>query len=172
MSAFLIDLLLPEPDQPRQPAARAAVHHAVEVHEAHGFVWAVRVRHARPQPAGDEREMRVRVPWLDRALLGIEVPAALQPVMLVPGPLGEQRPEGFDVSRHVLCAQPGRQAPVEKAGRRVRRPVETVRKLGQRLVLGREVGAELDNVESCPRGKLERQIAGLRARRSLQSGVT
>ena len=68
--ARLLDgLLLAETDEAREPPSRPAVNHPVEIHEADRFTWPVRVRHARPQSAGDEREVRIRVPRLDRALL-------------------------------------------------------------------------------------------------------
>ena len=53
--------------------------------------------------------------------------AALEPVVLVAGAFGKQRAERVDVGRDVLGAQPRRQAAIEKAGGRVRRPVEAVR---------------------------------------------
>ena len=147
-----------EANQTRKPPSGAAVDNAVEVHEADRLTRAVRMPHAGTQPAGDEREVRIGVLRLDCPLGGIEVVAPLQPVMLVAGAFREQPAERIDVGRDMFGTETGRETPVEKPGRRVRRPVETMRKGAQRLVLVRESRTQLDDVEPGARGKLERQI--------------
>jgi len=71
---------------------------------------------------------------------------------------GTDRPERVDVGRHVLGTKPGGEAAIEKAGGGVEGPVETLGKRGQRLMFRLEVCAQIDDVEPCPGGKLERQI--------------
>ena len=83
--------LVVEADEARQAPPRPALDDAVEIDEEDRLAGPVRVRDARAQAAGDEREVRVGVPRLDRALLGIEIVAALQPVVLVAGALRKQR---------------------------------------------------------------------------------
>ena len=78
--------------------------------------------------------------------------------MLVAGPFRENRPERVDVGRHVLGTKPGSKAAIEKTGGGVERPVETLGKRTQRLMFRLEVCAQIDDVEPCPGGKLERQI--------------
>jgi hypothetical protein len=46
-----------EADHARQAPARASVDHTVKIDEADGLADAVRMRDARTQPAGDEREV-------------------------------------------------------------------------------------------------------------------
>ena len=109
--------------------------YAVEIDEEDGLTGAVRVRDAGAQAAGNEGEMRVGVPWLNRPLLGIEVLAAFQPVVLIAGAFGEDRAEGIDVGRDMLGAQPGGQTAIEESrqwcertskGTEERRPVPDV----------------------------------------------
>ena len=106
------------------------------------------MRHAGAQAAGDERQVRVGVARFDRALLGVEVLTALQPVVLVAGAFRKQRAERFHVRRNVLGAQAGGEAAIQEAGGGVERPVQAVRKGAERLVFGREMGTELDDVET------------------------
>ena len=93
---------------------------------------------------------------------GVEVVAALEPVVLVAGALREQRPEGLDVARNMFGAEPRGQAAVEEARGRVRRPVQAMRIGGKRLVFGGEMGSQLDDVESRLGEKLERKVERLR----------
>ncbi len=144
---------------PGQPPPRPAVDHAVEVDEEDRLVGTVGMRDARAQPAGDERQVRVGVARLDGALLGIEVVAALEAVVLVAGAFGKQRPEGVDVGRNVLCAQPRRQAAIEEARRSCATTSRgSADRRRQRLVFGGEPGSQVDDVETRPRSKLERHI--------------
>ena len=116
------------------------------------------MRDARAQPAGDEREMRVGVARLDRALHRVEIVAAIEPVVLVAGALGKERPEGVDVGGDVLRAQPRRDAAIEETGRRVGRPVQAVGITGERFVFRGEPGPQLDDVEARLRSHLKREI--------------
>jgi len=63
--------------------------------------------------------MRVGVFRFRRALNRVEVGAAIQLVVLVPGALGEQGPERVNIGGDMLRAQPGRNAPIEETSRRV-----------------------------------------------------
>ncbi len=131
------DLLVVIADDTRMAAARPARVHAIEVHEAHRLVRPVGVRHAGAEAGGDEREVRIGVPGLDDALLGGEFGPAIEPVVLVVGALGEDGAERIDVGSHPgLLEQPGRDAPIEEAGRGMRRPVQALR-------VGRQGGAVL-----------------------------
>jgi hypothetical protein len=128
--------LAAEADEAGETAARPALVDAVEVDEADGFAGAVRVSDTGAQPAGDERQVRVGVARLVGALLGIEVEALVQAVVLVAGAFREERAEGFDVRRDPIGAQAGGQAPIQKAGGRVERPIQAIRVGAQSLVLG------------------------------------
>jgi len=126
------------------------------------------MRDARPQAARDEREMRIGVAGFHRALLGIEVAAAVQAVVLVARVLGKERAKRLQIARHRFRGQSRRQAAVEKAGGCVRRPIEAVWIGCECLVFGGKMGAELDDVESRLGNKFEREIERLRGRASLR----
>jgi hypothetical protein len=102
--------------------------------------------------------VRIGVARLDGTLFGIEVDPPLQAIMLVSGAFGKEGAEGVDVGRDVLRFQARGQGAIEEARSRVRRPVQTARVAVQRLVFGREMGSEIDDVEARLRGKLEREI--------------
>ena len=100
------DRLVMEADHARLAAARPPVVDAVQIDETHRFARPVRVGHARPEPAGDEGQVRVAVAGLDGALGGVEILAAIQPVVRVPGALREDLAEGLDVGGMWPGAQP------------------------------------------------------------------
>src|SRR5262245_50809459 len=133
-------------------ATRPPVVDPVEVDEAHGFAGAVGMRDAGLQAAGDEGQVRVAVARLDRALRGVEVLAALEAIVRVAGALREDAAERLDVRRDATEAEARDQAPVEKAGRRVGRPVKAARIRGERFgVLAREARPQLDHLEPLAR---------------------
>ena len=100
------------------PAPRPAGVHAVEVDEAHRLIEPVGVRHAGPQSARHERQVRVGVLRLLRLLLLGQLGPPLHLVVLVPGPFREHRPEQLDVRHHAGLAliQPRGEALIEIAG--------------------------------------------------------
>jgi hypothetical protein len=146
------------PPSPGAAASRTALVHTDEVDEEHRFTGAVRMRHAGAQAAGDERQMRIGIAGFHRPLVGVEIVAALELVVLVAGPFREQGTERIHVRRHVLLAQPRRKAPIEKASGGVGGPVENARQRAQRLMFRLEACAQIDDVEPCLGGELERQI--------------
>ena len=123
--------------------------------------------HAGPKAPGHEGQMRIRVLRLHLTLLGIEVVAAFQPVVLVSGALRKKGPEGFDVARDVLGSQPRREPSIEKTRRRVRRPIETLGKGPKGLVFGRKTGPQLHQVKTRLGEELQRDIERLRGRQAL-----
>ena len=148
----------------RKPTRRASrrrglsVVDAVEVDEEHRLVGAVRVGDARAQAAGHERQVRVGVAGLDRPLCRVEIVTALEPVVLVAGALGKQGPERLEIRRNVLRAQTRGQAAVQKARRSCGTTSTAAGIGGQRLVLGGEMSAEIDEVEPRARRELDRQV--------------
>ena len=100
-------------------------------------------------------------------VLGIEVVASVEPVMLVPGALRKQRAKGLYVARNVLGGQPRRQASIEKARRGVRRPIQTMGKGRDCLVFGREMRPQLHQVKTRLGEQLKRDIERLRGRQAL-----
>ncbi len=91
-----------------------------------GSLGPVPVGDAGPQRSGHERQMRIGV----LRLLGLLRLGQLRPpvdlVVLVPGALREHRPEDVDVGHHAAAAmdEPGREALVEIARRRMERAAE------------------------------------------------
>jgi hypothetical protein len=152
------DALLAERDQPRAAAARHALVHTVEVDEEDALAIAVRMRHAGAQPAGHEGEMRVGVARLDGPLLGVEVVAFVQAVVMVAGTLREDGPERVDVGRNVRGTESRCQPSVKEPRRGMERPVLTMRVRRQRIVFLCEGGSEVDNVDAGPRRELEGQV--------------
>src|SRR5688572_21142046 len=106
------------------------------------------MRHAGAQAARDVRQMRIGIARLDRALLGVQIGALIETVVLVAGPFRKQRAEGVYVGRNVPGAQTRGEAAIEEAGGRVKRPVKTVRVGLEGLVLGRETRPEINDVEA------------------------
>jgi len=98
--------------------------------------------HARLEPAGDERQVRVAVTRLDGALGGVEITPALQSIVRITRALGK-------IGRASRCygeILPGPRRAIrlrsEEAGRRVGRPVEAPRYDRQGVgVLAREARA-------------------------------
>src|SRR4030095_1001725 len=123
-----------EGDESRQSPPRLPVIHAVEIDPADLFTSAVRVRDARTQAPGDERQVRVRVAWLDGALCGIEITAAFEAVVRVAGAFREERAERVDVPGDALRAETRRQTAIEEARGRVERPIEAMVVGAERLV--------------------------------------
>jgi hypothetical protein len=119
------------------------------------------VRDAWPQSARDEREMGVGVPWFHGPLFRAEVVAALQPIVLVAGALRKYRAERLEVTGDTIRAEARGQAPVQKSGRRMRRPVEAIRVLREGFVLRCEMGSQFDDVESRLGNELECEIERL-----------
>src|SRR5688572_1995404 len=129
---------LAEADHTGRSPPRPSVVDAVEIDEVDRLTSPVRVSDTRSQAAGDIREVRVGVARLYRALIGVQVGAPLQPIVLVAGTFRKQRAKGIDIRGDVLGAQFGRKAAIEKSCRRVKGPVEAARKLFERLMFGRE----------------------------------
>ena len=110
-----------------------------------GSCGAIDVADARAEARRDEREVRVGVPRLDRALLGRQILRRSKLVVLVAGALREHRPEDFDVRRD------GRPSRASAAPR----------------------GSARDSRRSCgtsDRGGADRRRAGRRARRAAARG--
>src|SRR5215216_5471013 len=117
------DALGAEADQACQAPARTAFHNPVEIDETDRFAIAVRMRHARTQPAGHERQVRVGIFRLRGALYGVEIGAAIELVVLVAGTLRKECAERVDEGGDVLFAQPRGNAAIEETGGGVRRPI-------------------------------------------------
>ena len=88
--------------------------------------------------------LRHQLTRLDRALPGIQIITALEPVVLVSGAFREQRSKRLEVTRNVLRAEPRRQAPIEKARSGMRRPIQALRVGRERLVFSCKMGAQFD----------------------------
>jgi hypothetical protein len=152
------EAFLTKSDDARAASAWSPFIHAIKIDEEDRFAGTIRMRHAGAQAAGNEGEVRVGIARLDGALLGIEVFASFQPIVLVACTLRKDRPEGIDVRGHVLRAQSRGKAAIEEAGGGVEGPVKALGKESQRLVFRFEVVAQVDDVEPCSGSKLERQI--------------
>ena len=152
------DALGPEADDASQTTPRPPFDHAVQIDETDGLAVAIRMRDAGAQPACHERQMRIGVLRLRGALNRVQIGAAVELIVFVAGAFREQRAERFHIRGDVLCAQPCRDASVEETSRRVGRPVQAVRILGERPVFRREPGPHLHHVEARFRGHLEREI--------------
>jgi hypothetical protein len=105
--------------------------------------------------------MRVGVARLDGALRRVQILPPFEAVVLVAGAFRKERPEGLEVRGDPLFAQPRRQPGLEKAGRRVARPVQRAGIAGERRVLVGEMTAQIDEVEPRTGGELDRQVEGL-----------
>ena len=112
----------------------------------------------RAHTAGDERQVRVSVSGLDFALLRIQIVSTLKLVVFVSGTFGKKRSKGLEVVRQMFRAKPRRQAPIEKAGGGMRRPVQAVGVGGEGFMFRREMGSQFDHVESSFRKKLKRNV--------------
>ena len=87
----------------------------------------------------------------------------VESVVLVAGALRKQGTERLEIAWHRFRCEPRGETAVQKAGRRMRRPVQTMRIRSECLVFGGKMGTELDNVESRPGNKFEREIERLRS---------
>jgi hypothetical protein len=96
------DTLAREGDQSRESTPWFALVHAIQIDEEHWFAGTIRVRHARAQPAGDERQMGVRIPRFNGSLRGVEITSLFEAVVLIAGAFREERPDSVDVGRNVL----------------------------------------------------------------------
>ena len=106
------------------------------------------MRHARAQPLAMKARCESALRGSTARCSASRSVAALESVVLVAGALGKQRAEGVDVGRNVLRAQARGQAAIEESGGGVKRPVEAVRIRVERLVFGREMRPEIDDVEA------------------------
>ncbi len=145
-------------DEPCEPPTWPPLVHAIEIDEVDGLVRPVRVHHAGAQATGHEGQMRVGVAWLYGALRRIEVAATFEPIVLVAGAFRKERSDSVNVGRNVLLFESRRQTAVEKSRRRVERPVQAVPVIGQSVVFGCELGAQIDDVESRLRSDLESDV--------------
>src|SRR5207245_6646507 len=119
--------------------------------------------HARPEPTGDERQMRVAVARLDGALRGVEIAPALESVVRVAGALGKDPAQGLDVGRDATGTEARDQAAIEEAGRRVGRPVEAARKRREGVgVLAREARTQIEDLEAGSSRHLEGYVERIR----------
>jgi hypothetical protein len=118
-------------------ARRRGVVRSVEVDEEDRTGPARVVDDARLQAARDEREVRIRVRRLHGALLRRQFVPLLQFVVGVAGAFREHRSEQLEVRREavVLGRQPGRQRLGQVPGRRVRRHVEALRVVLERVTV-------------------------------------
>ena len=162
-------LLVVEPDDPRPPRARPTLVDAVEVNEADAGARAVARGHAGAEPRGDEREVRVGVARLDEPLRRRQLEAALQPVVLVVGPLGEQRAERLEVRGDAGTdeeARGGRR--LEEPGGRVGGPVEAPGIVVEPLALLRgEAAPKIEHVEPRARDDVQRDFQGIATHQGL-----
>ncbi len=152
------DALAAEADYPREAAAWTAIDDAIEIDEADGFTVAIGMRDAGPQAARHERQVRVGVLRFAGALHRVEVGAAIEPVVLVAGTFRKDGAECLDEGGDVLFPQARRNAAIEEAGRRVRRPVQAVGVSGERLMFGGETRPQFHHVEARFRSYLEREV--------------
>jgi hypothetical protein len=153
--------LVREADDAGQAPAGTPVGNAVEIDEADGLFRAVDVADAGAQARRHEREVRVGVAWLNRALGGREILAAVELIVFVPGAFRKHRAKDLDVRRDgfLLAAKAGREALLEVPGRRVKRVIQVVWVgVEQAAMRVTEPLADIDDVEPGPRRQFERDL--------------
>jgi len=72
--------------------------------------------------------------------------------MRVSGPFRKQRAKRIDVPWDSLSAQARGETTIEKAGSRMKRPIEAALVGAKRFVFRRKMGSKIDDVESRLRG--------------------
>ena len=135
--------------------------HAIEVDERHRFAGTVQVGDARPQGAGHEGEVRVRVQRLGRPLFCRQLGPPLNLVVLVSGPFGKHRPEQVDVRHDTggALVQPRRDPLVQVPGRRVKGAAQGAREMIEGVaVAGRDLSTHVEYIDASPRGQFEREL--------------
>ena len=118
--------------------------------------------HAR-KPAADEREMRVGVGRLDGALLGRQLRAAIEIVVVIAGAFGKHRGEEIDVRPHRLRTRAETRGETlrEISGRRVQRAIQAAVVLLEHVaVSGRSLRSNIDDVEPASGRDIETEFEG------------